>query len=107
MERANADCLIALAFIHHICIARNVPISQAVKWFLQLAPEGVIEFVGKEDVTVKEMLALREDIFQDYTYDSFRHTITAYANILAETAVPNSDRTLVHYAVKNDSQKLV
>jgi len=34
--------------------------------------EGVIEFVQKTDATVRAMLSLREDIFADYTEESFR-----------------------------------
>ena len=36
------------------------------------APRGIIEFVPKEDETIKKMLQLREDIFIDYNENNFR-----------------------------------
>jgi hypothetical protein len=36
-ERANADALVALAFIHHIAIGRNVPLDMAVDWIMSIA----------------------------------------------------------------------
>ena len=100
-ERANADCLVALAFIHHLCIARNIPVEQVVEWLLRLAPEGVVEFVGKEDETVIEMCALREDIFDNYTYQYFIGCLERKAKVIAKEEVPNSDRVLVHYRIDN------
>ena len=32
--RGNADALLALAFIHHIAIGRNVPLDMATDWLV-------------------------------------------------------------------------
>ncbi len=96
-ERASADALIALAFVHHLAIARNIPIDQVVDWVVGLAPTGVIEFVQKTDPTVRHMLALREDIFDNYTEDAFRSALEARAHIVACQTVSASGRQLYHF----------
>ncbi|MDQ3773910.1 MAG: class I SAM-dependent methyltransferase [Pseudomonadota bacterium] len=40
-DRASADGLLALAFQHHLCIGRNVPLDEVVAWLVSLAPRGV------------------------------------------------------------------
>src|SRR5690606_8929642 len=70
-DRFSTDAVLALAFEHHLAIAHNVPLAQVVEWITSMAPAGVIEFVPKSDPTVVKMLALREDIFPDYTEEAF------------------------------------
>lgn len=38
---------------------------------MSLAPRGVVEFVPKADPMVQRMLAVREDVFHDYTEQAF------------------------------------
>src|SRR5262249_53642476 len=80
--RAPADALIALAFEHHLAIGRNIPLSQVVTWLCRLAPRGVIEFVRKEDPTVRQMLSLREDIFADYNEDAFASSLQRQSRVV-------------------------
>jgi ribosomal protein L11 methylase PrmA len=96
-DRAPADCLLALAFIHHLCIARNVPLPEAVDWLIGLAPKGLIEFVQKDDPTVKEMLALREDVFDGYNEQNFVSAVEARARIVKQRRNPDNGRLLVIY----------
>jgi ribosomal protein L11 methylase PrmA len=95
--RASADGLLALAFLHHVAIGRNVPLSQAVAWLASLAPSGVVEFVPKADPMVQRMLAQREDIFPSYHLDAFRHELGRWARIVREDVVSGSGRTLFEY----------
>jgi ribosomal protein L11 methylase PrmA len=81
MERGSADMVLALAFVHHLAIARNVPLDHIARWLTGLGRTGVIEFVQKSDPTVQQMLALREDIFPDYSLDCFTAAISKYARI--------------------------
>ena len=48
--RANFDAVIALAFEHHLAIAKNIPLGEVILWILSLAPNGLIEFVPKNDI---------------------------------------------------------
>ncbi len=96
-SRAKVDAMIALAFEHHLAIGRNVPLPQVVKWLVEIAPVGIIEFVPKTDSTIQKMLALREDIFADYTEKSFADELSSCATIVQKQVVSESGRVLYTY----------
>jgi ribosomal protein L11 methylase PrmA len=97
-QRVRADAVVALAFEHHLAIGRNLPLAEVVEWLVAIAPQGVIEFVPKADPTVARMLALREDIFPDYTADAFRAALADAADIVDAKTVSASGRTLYRFA---------
>ncbi len=95
-DRAGADALVALAFIHHIAIGRNVPLDMATDWLVSLAPKGVIEFPHKGDPMVQTLLAQRADIFPDYDNDRFAALLGERARIVKQVDVLPT-RTLYWY----------
>jgi ribosomal protein L11 methylase PrmA len=95
--RGNPDALLALAFIHHLAIGRNVPLTNAVDWLTSLAPRGVIEFVPKGDSTVQTMLRLRKDVFPNYTEESFLDALARRAQIVKRETITESGRMLVWF----------
>lgn len=99
--RLKADALIALAFLHHLVIGKNIPLEEAVHWLVSLAPQGVIEFVPKNDPMITRMLALREDIFPAYTPENFRDILRKKAGVAREETVSASGRMLFHYIRKS------
>lgn len=96
-ERANADALVALAFIHHIAIGRNVPLAMALDWIVGLAPVGVIEFPSKSDPMVKQLLSTRTDIFPDYDETVFDSLLSGRARIIRRQHLSDGGRLLVWY----------
>ena len=48
-ERMNFDAIIALAFEHHLTLANNVPLEETIKWLMNIAPKGLVEFVDKNE----------------------------------------------------------
>lgn len=95
--RASADAILALALVHHLAIARNIPLVQVVNWLITLAPQGVIEFVPKNDPMVQELLSLRQDIFPDYTAEHFMALLEKQAVIIKNEIVSKSGRMLVWF----------
>jgi ribosomal protein L11 methylase PrmA len=95
--RARFDFLVALAVEHHLAIGRNIPLDELVRWMVGLAPQGVVEFVQKTDTTVRRMLALREDVFADYTEESFRQLLAANARIVESRVVSAGGRVTFVY----------
>ncbi|MBF0191387.1 MAG: 50S ribosomal protein L11 methyltransferase [Magnetococcales bacterium] len=93
----RADALIALAFVHHLAIGKNIPLDQAVEMLVSLAPRGLIEFVQKDDETIRTMLAIRADIFPHYTPEAFTAALEKRAKIVAATVVSHSGRTIYEY----------
>jgi hypothetical protein len=49
LQRAPADAALALALIHHLAIANNVPLEALEEFFRGICRWLVIEFVPKED----------------------------------------------------------
>jgi ribosomal protein L11 methylase PrmA len=97
ISRGGADAMVALAYEHHLAIGRNIPLPGVVDALTSLAPRGVIEFVQKKDPTVQQLLALREDIFADYTPEVFESSLLSKARIVKKETVSAAGRTLYWY----------
>lgn len=97
MQRARGDGVLALAVVHHLAISKNLPLPEILDWIIEIAPQGVIEFVPKSDPMVKRLLSLREDIFPDYNEESFRDSIAARARVVNSSMVSSSGRALYWY----------
>ena len=96
-DRAGADMMLALAVIHHLAIAKNVPLDMAVDWLMGLAPAGVIEFPSKADPMVKQLLRHRPDIFPDYTEGAFLQHVAARGKIMRQERLGETGRLIVAY----------
>lgn len=94
IERGPADAVLALALIHHLCIANNVPLRAAADFFASIARHLIIEFVPKEDEMVQFLLASREDIFPDYTEAGFEAAFGSVFDIVDRSAGEDSKRTM-------------
>lgn len=73
-ERARFDFALALALCHHLVMTAGIPFPQIASWFSRIIRPGgalVVEFVPKEDSQVMRMLAARQDIFGDYSCETF------------------------------------
>ena len=97
IERAKFDAVIALAFEHHLAIAKNVPLDDVISWLVSLAPTGLIEFVPKEDETIQKMLEFKGDIFPKYTKENFEKYLSKNSEIISKYVVSKSGRTIYEY----------
>jgi SAM-dependent methyltransferase len=93
-DRGPVDTIVALALIHHLAIANNVPLPHVAEFFASLSNHLIIEFVPKSDSQVKRLLATREDIFSDYTKDGFEAAFAGFFRIDAAEPIRESERTL-------------
>ncbi len=93
-ERGPADLVLALALVHHLAIAHNVPLDAIASYFASLTRALVIEFVPKSDSQVQRMLATREDVFDGYTREGFERAFTPHFTIDEASPVSESERTL-------------
>jgi len=96
-RRARGDAVLALAFVHHLAITRNIPLGGVLDWITGMAPRGVIEFVPKADPMVQRLLQLREDLFDDYEQENFKSLLAARGHIVKSQPVSSSGRTLYSY----------
>jgi ribosomal protein L11 methylase PrmA len=93
-SRAKGDAVLALALVHHLAIAKNIPLQQVLDWLLDMAPRGVIEFVPKNDAMVQRLLQNREDLFDDYSPETFESLLRSRARMEKKATVSSSGRTL-------------
>lgn len=100
--RHNDLCL-ALALVHHLCIANNVPLSQLAVFFAELAKQLIIEFVPMEDEQVKKLLVSRKAIFTDYNAERFENAFGAYYTIADKKSLPGSGRVLYYLTRKSNA----
>ena len=92
--RGPADLVLALALVHHLAIANNIPLARVAEFFARLGGALVIEFVPKSDSQVERLLMNREDIFPDYTLEGFERAFEPSWTIERRQRVGDSDRTL-------------
>ena len=93
-ERGPADLILALALVHHLAIANNVPLGMIADYFARLGRRAIVEFVPKDDPKVKHLLSSREDVFSDYSAEGFEAAFSGVFNIVQKAAVGDSGRTL-------------
>jgi hypothetical protein len=94
VERGPADLLLALAFIHHMAIANNVPLQALAKYLHDLGHWLIIEWVPKEDSQVQKLLANRQDIFPGYHEEGFETSFEKYFSIREKSPITDSPRVI-------------
>jgi SAM-dependent methyltransferase len=97
LDRLSGDFVLALALIHHVRITGGIPLAEIVDLLTGLAPAGIIEWVGREDSMVRRLLALRPDVYDDYTQEGFEQLLSARARIVARESVSGGQRWLYGY----------
>lgn len=93
-HRGPVDLLVALALVHHLAIANNVPLPMIAEYFARLGKWLIIEFVPKEDSQVQRLLASREDIFHHYTEPDFEAAFKTRFDIVRREKVQDSARVM-------------
>ncbi len=93
-ERGPAPLVMALALIHHLAIANNVPLTRVADSFADLGRSLIIEFVPKEDEKVQELLATREDIFPTYTREGFEEAFATRFDTIRSEPISGTGRVL-------------
>jgi len=93
-ERGPVDLILALALVHHLAIANNVPLSMIAEFFAGICSHLIVEFIPKTDKMVKILLQNREDIFNKYDIDQFEIEFQKYFIIKEKHLLKNSQRTV-------------
>ena len=102
-ERGPAEAALALALVHHLAIANNVPLGHIAQWLSATCRSLIIEFVPKEDSQVQTLLATRKDIFDEYAQPQFEARFRERFRILEVRPIPGSRRSL--YLMQKGSEK--
>jgi hypothetical protein len=92
--RLKADLVLALALVHHLAIAKNIPLRFIAGWLQPMGEHLIIEFVPKSDEKVKLLLQNRKDIFDDYNLENFKSIFAEKYEIIKAEKVGNTNRIL-------------
>ena len=95
----------ALAVLHHLAIANNLPFKRIAEFISQVGRNALIEFVPKTDSQVRKMLASRQDIFTDYNEVVFEATFSKYFSIFRKAPIRGSERVLYMMVNKSNDQR--
>jgi len=93
-ERVGGDVVFALALIHHLAVANNVPLRSVAAYLAKFGKYLIIEFVPKADEMVRQMLRSREDIFAEYSREGFEDAFGSCFRIVRSMELTNSPRTI-------------
>jgi SAM-dependent methyltransferase len=98
LDRLKGDFVLALALVHHLRISAGVPLADVIGFLLDRAPEGIIEWVDREDPMVKQMLRLRPDVYPDYDWPTFQSILNTHARVLSVSGAEGATRRLCHFS---------
>ena len=96
-SRLNFDGVLALAFEHHLSIAKNIPLQDTINWIVSLAPKGLIEFVPKNDETIQKMIKFKGDIFPNYNEENFLKFLSKVSKIFSVNQISKSGRKIFEF----------
>ncbi|MBW3561841.1 MAG: SAM-dependent methyltransferase [Actinobacteria bacterium] len=96
-QRGPVDAVLALALVHHLAIGNNVPLDRVAAFMAELGRDLIVEWVPKDDPRVRQLLATREDIFEDYDHETFTRAFERHFEAVSDEPLPGSDRIVHHY----------
>ena len=95
LSRLRADCVFALALIHHLLVSANLPLTAIRDLFFDMTREYLIlEFVPTDDVMFEQLLQFRVNLFEFLTLDVCRQVFQERFTLVREEPIPDSTRTL-------------
>jgi hypothetical protein len=94
LQRGTCDLLLALAVVHHLAIARGIPLPHIADLFARIGRYAIVEFVPKTDPMTERLLAHRPDIFSDYTQAHFEAAFGERFDIHESVRLRDSQRTV-------------
>ena len=92
--RGRPDVVLALALIHHLALAGNQPLENLARFFEQLAPWVVIEFVPEDDPQAQSLRARTRGIHHRYDREHFEECMGRYFTVVSAEPVTKGGRTL-------------
>lgn len=95
LHRRQFDLVLCLAVVHHLAIAKNIPLNKVAEMLNRLTTDYLlIEFIPKEDEKVKFLIRDRKDIFNNYSEQEFEKSFGNFFVIHKKEIIDGSKRTL-------------
>ena len=97
-DRVRADCVLALALLHHLLVVGNLPLAAVCELLDDLTVRDlVLEFIPPDDAMFRRLLRYRVDYFADLTLDACREAFSRRFRLIAEEPIPGTGRTLLFW----------
>jgi SAM-dependent methyltransferase len=89
LERATADCVLALALLHHLVVSGNLSLEAVRDMLLRVTRKRlVLEFVPPDDVMFRRLTRFRRDDFGYLTLERCREAFAAGFELEREERLP-------------------
>lgn len=93
--RGPADCVMALALIHHIAIGNSVRLKIVASFMHSITHDHlIIEFVPKSDSQIKRLPVGGENIFDSYDQEHFEKAFSPDFEIRNKVKIRQTERTM-------------
>lgn len=102
VQEFQPDATLALALIHHLSLTGNVPFENSAAFFASFSKNLIIEFPKRADSYATRLLNAKaefKDQFGHYNLEHFEKTYSEHFELIAKTAITDSERVL--YLFKN------
>jgi len=95
-ERVRADCVLALALIHHLHVSGNLSLCAIRDMLYELTNEHlVLEFVPATDSMFQRLVAFRTESHPEYTFERTRQVFRERFVEISDTTIASSSRRLL------------
>jgi hypothetical protein len=106
-DRGQPDLVLALALVHHVAIAANVPVKEFIGWLASLEPALVIEFPTREDAMVKKLLGPKRDgLHPDYERENFERELSEAFDVERRERLQSGTRLLYFARAKRTGKPI-
>ena len=95
-DRSRPNLILALALVHHLAIARNVPLPELVAWLASFHADVVVEFVAPEDAMVQRLRRNRDTLDVGYTQQRFEACLSEHFFIAKKERLQSGTRTMYY-----------
>ncbi len=95
-DRAEPDCILALAVIHHLLVGANLPMASIRDLFARLTSKTlVLEFVPTDDIMFRKLIEFRVNLFEHITLEHCIAVFSESFTLVRQESVEHSPRTLL------------
>lgn len=95
-DRGKADCVMALALMHHIVLSRHVPIDRFVRFCASLGETAILEFVPFEDQQAQRLIVSRAEPCPGYSQQDFELAVSSSFRDWQKHSIGGSGRVLYY-----------
>jgi len=101
-ERQKPDVVLYLAFLHHMAVQSNVPLSLQIDLLSKTTSNLIIEFIDPTDAMFKQLMRNQKKDLSGYNAKAFENLLQKNFKIVKQEPL-NSTRT-IYAAVKNTNE---